>query len=155
MSKITLIPWKNAYYIDHGIIDNDHKTLVSLANDVLSDLHSLDMLENLVPRLNYIRSFAIAHFAREESLQTASRYPALDEHRIQHRRLISVLDEFIEAIASGRLEGVEHSAGSRMIRSFFYNWLLSHIMEEDVKLRPFVEAMAEAATNLTPLRVAS
>jgi hemerythrin len=150
-----IIPWKDAYCIDHGAIDDDHRKLLVLINDGIADLRGMAAIANIPPRLIRIRSCALAHFQREETLLSASNCALLAEHHVQHRIVLKKLDDLIGYVESGRAGRWGNRPDAqvvRALRSFLYGWLLSHLIEEDMKMRPSVAACVETPDNIIPMR---
>jgi hemerythrin len=152
-----IIPWKDSYCIDHGPIDDDHRKLIALINDAIVDLRTMAAIANIPPHLTRIRACARAHFEREERLQQASKFPLLAEHRAQHVEVLKKLDEISAFVESGQAGAWGDRPGTdtaHAIKSFLYNWLLSHLIEDDMKMRPYVAEMQKAACKIIPLRAA-
>jgi hemerythrin len=68
-------------------MDNQHTVLFGLLND----LHAAMMkgqAQNLTgPLLGKLVDYTRTHFAEEEKLMTAAKYPGLNKHKNQHREM--------------------------------------------------------------------
>jgi hemerythrin len=146
-----LITWKNEFAIDHGVIDDDHHFLFELVNQILEKAKTATSFAAMGSELTQLRGFAVKHFDREEKLQRASGYPLHADHRTLHRDLLIQLDQFVAAMAA---QATDAGTVLRQLRSFLIRWLLSHIMDHDMSMRPYVEAMTDAAKTFVPLRAA-
>jgi hemerythrin len=138
-----LIVWKDEFVVDEGIIDDDHKFLVSTLNEIIGELNDGATRGAFLARVRELRDFAILHFRREERLQQAAAYPDFAHHRIEHDVLVEQLDTMIcrtELLPHG-----EPVVDVRGLRSFFYRWILGHIIESDLKIRPFVVGLDTSA----------
>ena len=100
------------------------------------------------------RAIAAKHFVREEALMRASGYPRHAEHRREHEDALIQLDRFVEMLANAHYGVMNADSLRGKMHSFLSRWLLSHIMYNDLKMRPYVQNMREAAKNLAPLRAA-
>jgi hemerythrin len=149
-----LIVWKDEFSIDHGVIDDDHRFLFEFVSRILANSREEDFRDRLANELRILREFAVKHFTREEALQRASGFPEQMEHGHLHRDLLDQLDRFVELMnlpqhTGEPMEKMENSL--RKTQSFLYRWLLSHILDHDMKMRPYVAAMAGAARELESL----
>ncbi|HOV04041.1 MAG TPA: hemerythrin domain-containing protein, partial [Kaistiaceae bacterium] len=94
-----LVAWKDSFAIDDGLIDADHKYLISLINDVLvamRDGRDQDEIRRMIGRL---RCFARLHFDREEILQSVAGFEERGFHARRHNELMIQLDEAFEILA--------------------------------------------------------
>ena len=106
-------------------IDEQHKKLISLVNelhDALSKGKSRDVLGKLLEELADYTNY---HFKTEERAFATYRYENGDAHKRSHDDLIRQLRELIEKQAKGSLAvGVE-------TLTFLIGWVKNHIMKED------------------------
>lgn len=149
-----LIVWKDEFAIDHGVIDDDHRFLFDFVNKILADSREDDYRERLAGELRTLREFAVKHFTREEALQRASGFPDQTEHGGLHRDLLDQLDRFVELMNLTKRTGERMENSLRKTQSFLYRWLLSHILDYDMKMRPYVSGMTGAARELESLAAA-
>jgi len=151
-----LVAWKDSFAIDDGLIDADHKYLISLINDVLvamRDGRDQDEIRRMIGRL---RCFARLHFDREEILQSVAGFEERGFHARRHNELMIQLDEAFKILAEeepadrrGRSER-RRSRSARM-KTLFYGWLHAHIVREDIKMRPLVPRMRGIWSRFPPL----
>lgn len=146
-----LITWKDEFAIDHGLIDDDHHFLFEQVNEILEKAKTDLSFAAMGSELTQLRDFAVKHFEREEMLQRASGYPLHAGHCALHRDLLVQLDQFVAAMMAQSADAGELL---RPLRSFLFRWLLSHIMDHDMSMRPYVEAMTDTAKTFVPLRAA-
>ncbi len=132
-----LISWKNNFVIDNGIIDEDHKFLITTLNSIISKLNNHCRVVEFLREVRHLRAFAEMHFRREERLQIQAGYPEIEAHRAEHARLLEQIDAVVQRL--GALPPSVVVADYKEMKSFLYRWILVHIIESDVKIRPFVE----------------
>lgn len=120
-----LIEWKDEYSVGIEAIDNDHKKLLNLLNQVntaydyaMSENYEKEALDDLINYTKY-------HFDREEQLMEAHDYPDLEAHKLQHKNMIEQVDKFVERYNK---EGHECL---HMISDFLTQWLINHINGTD------------------------
>jgi len=130
---MTLLHWRDNMSVGVEAVDNDHKHLV----DLLNQLHFLvlagadrpsvgEVLEELMHYTEY-------HFDREETLMRSSDYPGLEEHQTCHRELARRLLEYKKTF-DDRPESFDATA----FYDFLSEWLVVHVLEKDMKYKPYV-----------------
>lgn len=130
------IAWRDAMTTGVAGLDADHKHLIGLINavgDALGGKNSVTIGKALVELQKYVE----LHFAREEKVFVALNLPEIEAHRKLHRELtakVQVLDAKFKAAESD----VERQKVGMVLNNFLQEWLVSHILKEDLKIRPFV-----------------
>jgi hemerythrin len=117
-------------------IDEQHRKLISLVNelhDALSKGKSRDVLGKLLQELADYTNY---HFKTEERAFAAYRYENADAHKRSHDDLVRQLQELVEKHARGSLAvGVE-------TLTFLIDWVKNHIMKEDRLYIPCLKGKA-------------
>lgn len=144
-----LITWKEKYVIDEGVIDDDHRFLIHALNLAIEEVRRQAPACSLLKQVLHIKGFAALHFKREEKLQEWSKYPCRHAHCREHGELLARLDEVIAELSAA--SGDEPYPDQDNIKSFFYRWMLSHIIDSDQKLKPFLATISTADEK--PLRL--
>ncbi len=130
---MALLHWRESMSVGVEAVDKDHKHLI----DLLNRLHFLvlaggdrpsvgEVLEELVHYTEY-------HFDREEKLMEAGNYPGLEEHRTDHKDLARRLLEYKKTFED-RPESFDPTA----FYDFLSEWLVVHVLEKDMKYKPYV-----------------
>jgi len=148
-----LIAWNDAFSIDAGAIDADHRFLVDRINRIIGEVQTNDY-NLLCKEFADLRSFAAKHFAREETLQQASGYPKRAEHEREHKDMLFQLNRVVELVRKPQHRAMPAEKLRAKMYGFLYSWLLSHIMTHDLKMKPYVQKMREAAKGLAALHAA-
>ena len=128
-----LIPWTEEYLTGLDEIDNDHRMLFALVNDLNTRITSGDRgaigitLKSLADYVDY-------HFTREELAMESAGYPDLVAHIKRHRDLAATV----------RSLGVMHEEDPAAldgddVLNFLGDWLTGHIMNSDMDYVPFVK----------------
>jgi hemerythrin len=132
------IRWTPLLAVGVESIDSDHRVLFALANRLLEAMRSKDSAE--VPRLLVeLESFALEHFAQEESLMAEAGYPDMEEHRASHASLRCELAGLRgEHDGSGVTSVLAHRTNH-----FVCDWLLDHISGDDRALGSWLARLAE------------
>jgi len=118
--------WLDDYQIGNETIDQQHKYLFELANLIVDPQHTHAIRTNFMQLFKYVRE----HFSAEETLMKKHNYPRYGKHLIEHEKLLDHLLEISESIGRGQFQ---HDK----IVNFMKNWLLVHIVEEDMLLGEF------------------
>lgn len=147
------IQWREQLSIDGGMIDQDHKTLFAIINRFEAVQAGLDAAVMLNRVLNELERYAAEHFRREQQLQRKVAYPYAQAHGQQHAELMRNVAlaraEFAAATSRGDLAIFrEHMS------SFLHDWLLDHIIRNDLLMKPYVKAMAAHAAQIGDLHAA-
>jgi len=130
---MTLILWKNEYKVDVDSLDADHITIFSLINHIDeahqsgSDKHAISQI------LKVLMDRALAHFQREEMFMKQSGYPDLEAHIEEHRKITEDLHSLYTAYQDS-----QSSTVSRAIVRILCSWLEEHILETDMRYKPYL-----------------
>jgi len=125
------IEWEDDLLVGNDVIDDDHKKLVSIINELERAIAKRDVsgVEDVFQRL---QTYTEEHFAREEALQKAIHFPERNAHRDRHEALKWSLQDQYEGF---RLR----ERGSLVsFRTFLRQWLIDHIVDDDMKMKPYL-----------------
>jgi hemerythrin len=128
---MALITWNDSLSVNVAEMDQQHKKLVALINE-LNDAMSVgkgkDVLEKIV---NDLATYITVHFRAEEKYFAQFRYPDTFNHRIEHVAFAKKVADFKDGFEAGRLPlSVE-------VMKFLSDWLRKHIMGTDRKYSQF------------------
>jgi hemerythrin len=134
------IAWRDAMCVGDPTIDADHRHLVDLINTfevaIAGDIDHKRIARVLLGLVEYTGQ----HFAREEELQLAIRYPYHESHRRSHRDVLKKLSD-IMAVYIKAPPGPERDRMVRNLAAFLKEWLVDHIIQSDLRMKPFVLQM--------------
>ena len=121
------VAWKDDYSVGIEMIDDDHKKLLTLINNLQTAVYyptgeafERQALKELVNYTEY-------HFEREEKMMLDNEYPDFEPHKRQHEEMIDKVHRFCEAYEKDREATIEEMTG------FLRTWLLEHINGTDQK----------------------
>jgi hemerythrin len=120
------IEWSDTLSVGIQEIDEQHKVLVDIINELHDAVHQRKGHEACGHILNELGEYTRIHFAVEESLMRLLHYPAYEQHKAEHEALISDLSQFLERFKAG--EGLTFE-----LMNFLRQWLTKHIMESDME----------------------
>jgi hemerythrin len=147
------IKWREELSIDHGPIDQDHHTLIAIINTFETVMPGPDAVAKLADVLEKLEQYGSMHFEREEQLQRKVAFPFSKAHNQQHRLLM-------RSLASARAELASVASGKTLaifrvhMSVFLHDWLLDHIIQNDLLMKPYVRAMAPHAALIDNLHAA-
>jgi methyl-accepting chemotaxis protein len=127
------LAWSDNYSVGVGTLDEQHTSLFDTLNQLHASMmkgQSQNMTGELLQKLvKYTKS----HFAAEEGLMRAAKFPGLTEHLAKHRALTGQVDEFV-----GRFQRGEVSMNVPLL-NFLREWLTTHILKEDKEYAPYLK----------------
>ncbi|MDA8163495.1 MAG: bacteriohemerythrin [Desulfobacteraceae bacterium] len=129
---MALLAWKEEYSVKIREIDEQHKKLVALINelnDAMSQGQAKAALENILGRLV---SYAATHFANEERLMQTHGYPGFPEHKEKHEKMTAKVLSLQQEYRQGKM------SLSIDVMSFLKNWLDKHILGTDMAYSGFL-----------------
>ncbi len=131
-----LVTWKAEMSVGVKKVDEQHKKLVSMINDLHEAMLAAKGKDALGRLFMGLADYTSTHFQTEEELMEIYGYPREDfeHHRLEHKKLIAQVAELKKKAAAGEL------AISVDIMNFLRDWLTGHIMGTDKKMGPFFES---------------
>ena len=131
------VTWAPEMAVDDGMIDDDHRTIIEIINDFIDLNDSAAGPDNLAQTLLKLGHYATVHFKREELLQRQIRYPYAEAHGSQHQDIVKQLDMFRRRyfIRDAPREGLLPLQLD--LRAFLRTWFLDHVIQSDLRMRPY------------------
>jgi hemerythrin len=130
-----LMTWTDKLSVGVAVIDDDHKKLVGMVNELYDAMqagHGRDKLGAVLDRLVQYTKF---HFSREEKFFAETAYPDAAQHKQQHealtRQVIDVQKKYAAGTAATLSVDVMH---------FLRDWLVKHIQGSDQAYRQHLNA---------------
>jgi hemerythrin len=137
-SNKELITWSNTFSCGIKHIDDQHKELVDLVNDMFhhstgNDKEEREYFNKVIQKaVNYIK----IHFATEEKIMAAIKYPGFAEHKKAHDVFVLKVVENIRNYETER----HHTLYS--FTKFLKDWVLSHIAVMDKQYFSYIKLIA-------------
>ena len=126
----TQFVWDEKYSVGNEEIDDQHKSLFALGNQIPEASSVADINPLVIDLFKYTRE----HFLAEEAMMKRIGFPYLEEHQELHMALIEKLSE----VSSNRFVS---TAAIGEFKELVFEWLTNHIMTEDYKY--FVYAQSQ------------
>lgn len=123
-SRMSIVAWQNTYCLGIPDIDEQHKTLFDLINNLWEVIANRASIENQLPVMEKLENYTLTHFSQEESFMQRIKYPKFNAHKKMH-------DQFAQRIAEEKARVLEGSGFSLDIVFFLKEWLMKHILVSD------------------------
>jgi hemerythrin len=129
---MALFEWNNLYGVNVRQIDQQHRRLVDMVNDLDDSIRTGNDDAVLKETLKKLLDYTAYHFVYEEKLLKQHDYSDLARHREEHNTLLwRVLD------LRARYEAGEGVKASEVL-DFLTQWLKNHILNSDKKYEAFL-----------------
>ena len=131
---MSIMTWKDTYSVGVAEIDQQHKKLIDLINqldDAMSKGQGKTILEKI---LGDLINYCASHFALEEKLFDQHGYPDADDHKAKHKKMtekvLSLQKQFQQ----------EKMTITFDVMDFLQKWLDKHILGTDKKYGPYLNS---------------
>jgi hemerythrin-like metal-binding protein len=131
---MALFRWRDNLSVGVPVLDRDHKHLIQLLNRLHFMVFAGDDRGAIADIIAELVHYTQGHFEREETMMQACAFPGFEPHREMHRRMVEQLEEFADAHKADPA-GFDAKAFYDLVA----DWLLLHVMTEDIKIKPFIE----------------
>lgn len=127
--------WNETLSVGVKTLDDDHKKLVDMINELVDGITSNRRQEALSQIFDKLIHYTRFHFCREEEYFARTGYSAANHHANEHRELIRQVTDLQTRFKSGGA-----SLLSLEVMKFLTGWLTHHIMVEDKNYRVHLNA---------------
>jgi hemerythrin-like metal-binding protein len=129
---MTVFVWKQEYSVGIREIDEQHKKLVAMVNEIhqaLAEGKGREVLDDILIRLVDYTQY---HFGSEEALMEKHGFSDFPSHRTAHAKMTQkVLELHRECQGSEVKRSIEFAR-------FLQQWLNKHILETDMQYKAFL-----------------
>jgi hemerythrin len=134
-TKLQKIEWNDSYLLGIPEIDNQHKKLLAVANDLYDaasgSIESYTLKMSKV--LKALTDYTLYHFGEEERFMTKYGYQAVPVHKKEHDLFVDEVNRQIKKLGNGSRND------ALSFYSFVAGWVLTHIAEADRQWAAFVK----------------
>lgn len=138
--KPVWIKWEKKFELGIPIIDEQHKHLVSLCNQLHSEIMMRRSPDGKVWRialsdaLREAVNYTQTHFQLEEKLMVAAGFEQTAKHKKRHQEFIEIISKTLSTFDQVTLQTALDFS------KFLYEWILEHIAYEDkLYVKPILE----------------
>ncbi|MCF8211847.1 MAG: hemerythrin family protein, partial [Rhodoferax sp.] len=124
------LQWREQLSVGNDLIDADHQRLIEIINLAEHSLRTVNRGE-LIKALDQLFKYAQVHFVLEEKIATAVGYPEIARIHASHQALLTRLTQVTREIGAHW-----DAATAEHFGSFLREWLVNHVIKEDMLLKP-------------------
>jgi len=127
-----IIRWIDNYSVNILEIDNQHKRLVTLLNNLYAAMSVGEGKNILSGIIDELSEYTSTHFRTEEVKMRMLDYPEFVQHKKEH-------EMFIQKVGAFRADFNKGNAKVTIeVVNFLRDWLLNHIQEVDARLGKYL-----------------
>jgi hemerythrin len=127
-----LFAWSEKYSVNIKEMDDQHRKLIGMVNALNNAMKIGKGKEVLEKTLKDLIEYTATHFAAEERLMKAHRYPGYEEHKAKHDKMTQKVIEIYNQYQEGRI------ALTIQVMNFLENWVDKHILGTDKQYAVFL-----------------
>lgn len=125
MASGQFVEWKDEYSVGIDSIDQQHKKLLSLINQLQTavDYSTGEQFEQ--EALDELVEYTKTHFTYEEGLMRDNDYPEFEPHKLQHDKMIEEVEKVLSEYEQ------DHDKAMSDAAEYLKDWLVNHINGTD------------------------
>jgi len=125
LSETQFVEWKDDYSVGIDSIDQQHKKLLHLINQLQTavDYSTGEQFER--EALDELVDYTKTHFTYEEGLMKDNDYPDFEQHKLQHEKMFKKVEEVLAVYEQ------DHDTAMSNAAEFLKDWLINHINGTD------------------------
>lgn len=125
------IKWNREYSVQDGLLDDQHKKIYELINQLHAALKDREADHQLTQRImKQLTEYTLKHFSAEERLMAKYGYPKLNDHKELHQQMSRRTRELSRQVMN------TNSDDAHEILMFLKNWWQQHILKQDMQYVP-------------------
>lgn len=129
---MVLVNWNEIYSVNIAEVDNQHKKLIELLNNLHEAMMTGKGRDIMSKTLSDLVNYTVSHFATEEKLFDQYDYPETEMHKQQHLDLVEQVGTLQKKFESGE------KVLTIDVMNFLRDWLYDHIVGYDKKFGPYL-----------------
>jgi len=122
-----LINWNDRYSVKIKEIDEQHKRLIELINNVYDSFEREEQAEIIGNVIGEMEKYALSHFNTEERYFAQFSYKNSANHIQEHRHFIEKVKDFQNELKK------DQKVLSYKVLDFLRNWFNTHVLKTDKK----------------------
>ncbi len=130
------LEWNDNYSVGIKAMDDHHKKLFDIVNELHTGMSSGSTDETLRKVLSELTDYTKYHFTEEENLMSKYDYPKLSSQKKAHDKLIETLQDLQQQFDERKGE----MTVIMKMQDFLRSWLLNHIIGSDKKYGPYLNS---------------
>jgi len=126
MEKLFIV-WSDHFSVKVKEIDDQHKILVQLINDLYNAFMRKEHKEIIGDIINRMAEYAVMHFAAEEKYFEQFNYIDAEPHIAEHNAFLTAVGNFKDDFDNNK------TTLTFQVMTFLQKWLTNHIIGSDKK----------------------
>jgi hemerythrin len=139
---MAFIDWAPKFSVGSLILDQQHKALIDLINQLHATMLRGGAKEELQGIFQELIRYTQCHFKAEEGMMRQAGYPRLPSHHLQHVEFVEKARDLHNQLLAG-----EFTVSIDLLR-FLRSWLSEHILGSDQQYAPYLKAKKSAVASL-------
>ncbi|RAU24001.1 hypothetical protein CU669_01235 [Paramagnetospirillum kuznetsovii] len=135
-----MISWRDAMSVGSPALDADHKKLIELLN-LAEEWVSRESWPQVGAVITDLLVYVRDHFAREEAVQSAIKFPEAEAHKKHHEALAMKAKLLHDKFKTATSDDGRKTCGGVLIK-VLNEWLIDHILKQDMKFKPLIPKKA-------------
>jgi hemerythrin len=136
-SSVTIARWQDEYLTGDARIDQEHKILFDMVNDLHAAIQTSASPTRLQAMIQTMAEHTTEHFQHEEALMQMHNYPGYDRHKQVHDNLLAKVSRLLAQFDQ------PDPVLSDNLTEFLTEWLAHHIRGEDQSMIEFLRSRNE------------
>lgn len=132
MSEKKFIVWQDEYSVGIDSIDQQHKKLLHLINQLQTAVDYSTGEEFEREALDELVAYTKTHFTYEEGLLEQNGFPGFEPHKAQHINMIRKVEEVLAEYEKDQDTAIKNAA------NYLQDWLIHHINGTDKEYSSFL-----------------
>jgi hemerythrin len=122
-----LIQWTDRLSVGVKKFDEQHKQLVAMINELQDAMLAAKGKGAASKILLKLTDYVAVHFREEERAMDDAGYPAVAEHKLEHRKLAAEVQQYVKR---AQAKDLMVTVG---LMNFLRDWLINHIQKTDMQ----------------------
>ncbi|CCH48554.1 bacteriohemerythrin [Pseudodesulfovibrio piezophilus] len=128
------LDWTAALNIGLDVLDEQHKQLLTIGNDLLDAIRRGEGETILKETFNRLKAYTVYHFKEEEAYMKEIGFPDLDSHAADHALLLVRVNTLWRMLESGE------NISPKGVSLFLSDWINEHILHRDAEIGRFANS---------------
>jgi len=128
------IEWNETFSVENERIDEQHKMLISMINDLIEMSNNGESPETMAYTVVRMVNYSNLHLETEEELLRSINYPEYDEHLKLHNDYRLTVENICKA------ENFGITPVPDTILEYLNSWWINHILVEDKRYADFIKS---------------
>ena len=125
---MSLLTWKTEYSVGIASMDDEHREMIDLINDVYARLGDTPDEAAIESCLETIFTTISLHFALEERIMREHDYDEYEDHKEDHEDLLDEIRDLMDGFV------MDPQRGSRLLEERLSGWFGKHFASFDARL---------------------